>query len=85
MPELHIYTDIEKDFNLDHARMVATGMLTGIGLLRHGTASGAAVVSMVIELADGGQVFAQATWATFHVAARALAASPIASEEVTFD
>ena len=86
MPELDIFTDIElHGFNLEESRMIGQGLLTGIGLLRHGTAGGKATVGMTIELRDGTQVFAETTWALFHTAAMALAASPIAAEETTFD
>ena len=82
MTGLSIHTDVERDFPLDHSRMVAEGQLTAVGLLRHGTTSGKATVSMVITLPDGSQVFAQTTWALFNTAARALAVSAIAVEEV---
>ena len=80
--ELHVYPDVERDFNLNGPLLVGQGTLTGIGLLRHGTVEGAATVSMLVELRDGGQVFAQTTWALFDAAAKTLAASPIAAEEV---
>lgn len=82
MTSLSIHTDVERDFPLDRSRMVAEGRLTAIGLLRHGTVGGKATVSMVITLPGGSQVFAETTWALFNAAARALAASPIAAEEV---
>lgn len=82
MTSLSIHPDVERDFGLDHTKLVAQGQLTAVGLLRHGTTGGNATVSMVVTLADGSQVFAETTWALFSAAARALAASPIAAEEV---
>jgi len=83
--ELHTFPDAERGLVVDPKRLVAQGELTDIGLLRHGTTSGKATVSMLVTLPDGSQVFAQTTWALFHTAAVALAASPIAVEETTFD
>lgn len=83
MSTLRIFTDVEQGgFPLDHQKCIAEGELTAVGLLRHGTTQGNATVSMVITLTDGSQVFAQTTWRLFHTAARALAVSPIAAEEV---
>jgi hypothetical protein len=59
-----------------------SGLLAEIGLLRNGTTSGRAVVALIVELEDGTKVVAQTTWRLFTNAHRALAASPIASEEV---
>jgi hypothetical protein len=58
------------------------GLLSRIGLLRHGTEGGKATVGLVVTLPDGQQVLAQTTWALFRMAYTALAASPVASEEV---
>jgi hypothetical protein len=60
----------------------STGELARIGLLRNGTTEGRASVGLLVQLPDGQQVVAQTTWRLFNAAARALAASPIASEEV---
>lgn len=80
---LSVHTDAEcSSFPLDARRLVAEGQLTAVGLLRHGTGRGRASVSMVVTLADGTQVFAQTTWALLRSAYAALAASPIAAEEV---
>lgn len=81
MAHLHVYADAEQDFNLDRDKLVAQGELTGIGLLRAGTTSGRATVSMVITLRDGTQVFAETTWKLFRLASMALAATPIAADE----
>lgn len=81
MSELHVYADVENDFDLDPDKMVAQGELTSIGLLREGTVGGKATVSMVITLRDGNQVFAETTWRLFSVAATALAATEIARSE----
>jgi hypothetical protein len=59
------------------------GQLTGFGLLRGGTSEGRASVAIRIQLDDGRTVSAETTWRLFTAAARALAASPVASEEVT--
>jgi hypothetical protein len=59
-----------------------TATVAAIGLLRHGTANGNAVVMMRIELPDGQYVVAQTTWKLMSLAVKALAGTPIASEEV---
>jgi len=82
MTSLEVFADAEQQFNLDFDKLVGQGTVTGIGLLRHGTAGGKASVSLVITLRDGKQVHAETTWALFRLAYRALAASPIAKEEV---
>lgn len=82
MTFLSLHPDVERDFPLDRSKLTAEGELTAVGLLRHGTARGRATVSMIVTLQDGSQVFAQTTWALFRAAARALAASAIAAEEV---
>jgi hypothetical protein len=58
------------------------GALARIGLLRHATVQGKAGVAVVIDLPDGTQVIGQTTWALFRAAYAALAASPVAAEEV---
>jgi hypothetical protein len=58
------------------------GMLTRIGLLRHGTMGGKATVGLVVTLPDGQQVLAQTTWALLRTAFAAMNASPIVAEEV---
>jgi hypothetical protein len=68
--------------SVDRARLAGQGQLTDIGLLRHGTGGGRASVSMLVTLPDGTQVFAETTWRLLKTAVRALAASPIAAEEV---
>lgn len=59
------------------------GLLVRIGLLRHGTVDGTASVALLVELPDGRRVVAQTTWALLRTAYIALAASPVAAEEVT--
>lgn len=61
---------------------VLTGQLVSIGLLRHGTREGRASVALLVELADGRHVVAETTFRLFNTAARALAASPVAAEEI---
>ena len=56
--------------------------LTNVGLLRHGTQGGNAVVVVLATLPDGCQVAAQTTWRLFRTAYLALAASPAVAEEV---
>lgn len=61
------------------------GMLTRIGLLRHGTQEGRATVGLVVTLDDGTQVLAQTTWRLLFGAVHALAAGPVGREEVMTD
>jgi hypothetical protein len=68
------WNDLPEDTTLD-------GKLERIGLLRNGTTGGRASVGLVVRLPDGTAVVAQTTWRLFNTAARALAASPVASEE----
>lgn len=83
---MSIYVDAEQDFGLDPTRpQIHDAEFNCIGLLRHGMTSGKAAVIVVVNLPDGTQVVAQTSWALFHMAAVALADSPIASEETTFD
>lgn len=86
MTPLDIHVDLERDgLPIDRDLLVGEGLITDVGLLRNATSSGKAAVVMLLTLNDGRQVLAQTTWALFHTAAKALAASPIASEETTFD
>jgi hypothetical protein len=82
MTPLDIRPDIEQKPWTDIPRDAPQGMLTRIGLLRHGTSEGRASVAMVVTLDDGTQVVAQTTWRLMNAAVRALAASPVGSEEV---
>lgn len=61
---------------------VRHGYIERVGLLRAGTVQGRASVALVARLDDGQLVVVETTWRLFHTAARALAASPIAAEEV---
>lgn len=80
---LSVITDAEQSTGLfDSDRPWQEGQVTAIGLMRHGTARGKAVVLITVTLPDGSQAVGTTTWALFNNAARALAASPIASEEV---
>lgn len=63
-------------------KALAHGTLVRVGLLRHGTTEGRASVALMVKLDDGRTVIAETTWRLFHTAARALAASPVAAEEV---
>lgn len=58
------------------------GMLTRIGLLRHGTQEGRATVGLVVTTADGQQVLAQTSWRLLFNAVHALAVGPVGREEV---
>jgi hypothetical protein len=78
---LTIHADCEQN-PLPTDNLVADGMVTDIGLLRHGTTSGKASVGLIVTLADGRQVLGQTTWALLRTAVRALAATPIVAEEV---
>lgn len=53
-----------------------------VGLLRHGTTEGRAVVLVDLVLPDGTTVIAQTTWRLWLTATRALEAGPVGSEEV---
>ena len=57
------------------------GMVERIGLLPDGTSTGRASIALTVRLDDGRTVVAETTWRLFNVAARALAASPIATAE----
>lgn len=82
MIPIQIATDAEQvSIGLDHSRMVGQGVLTGIGLLRHGTVEGNATVSMIVTFDDGRQVFAETTWRLLRAAYAVLSVSPIAAEE----
>lgn len=85
MTELSIFPDAERRNSLDPKKPVVEAELTGVGLLRHGTSEGKASVALFVTMPNGTQVLVQTTWAAFHTAAKALAASPIATEETTFD
>lgn len=83
MTPLHITLDAEVNpLGLDLEKMVGQGMLTDIGLLRHGTDGGQASVGMIVTLQDGTQVLAETTWKLFKMAYMTLAASPVVAEEV---
>jgi hypothetical protein len=81
MIPLTLHLDVEQN-PLPTDNLVADGELSDIGLLRHGTKSGKAVVAVVVTLADGRQVIGQTTWALLRTAYAGLAASPIVAEEV---
>lgn len=83
MTPLHITMDAEVNpLGIDVDKLVGQGMLTHIGLLRHGTDGGQASLAMIITLQDGTQVLAETTWKLFKTAYMALAASPVVAEEV---
>lgn len=83
MTPLHITVDAEVNpLGIDVDKLVGQGMLTDIGLLRHGTVGGQASIGMVVTLADGTQVLAETTWKLFKTAYLALEASPIVAEEI---
>ena len=58
------------------------GLISSIGLLRHGTTGGKATVGIIIQLPDGSTVLGETTWALLRTAYGALNASPIVAEEV---
>lgn len=80
-----MYPDAEVKNGLDPDKPVVEAEFNGIGLLRHGTSEGKASVALFLKLPDGQQVLAQTTWGAFHTVAKALAVSPIAVEETSFD
>jgi hypothetical protein len=82
--QLRVLTDAERNPGdlFDPARPYQEGAVTAIGLMRHGTSEGNAAVLITVTLPDGSQAVGQTTWRLFNNAARALAVSPIASEEV---
>lgn len=69
------WTDLQSDEPM-------VGVLSRIGLLRHGTMGGKATVGLVVTMPDGQQVLAQTTWALLRTAYGALSATPIVAEEV---
>lgn len=81
MTPLSVTPDVEQAPWSDLDPKMPHGRLERVGLLRHGTVNGKASVAVVILLDDGTRVVAETTWALFNAAARALAASPVASEE----
>lgn len=81
MEPLSITPDIERAPWTDIPQTSPQGKLERLGLLRNGTHQGRATVGLVIRLPDGTAVVAETTWRLFNAAARALAASPVASEE----
>lgn len=81
MEPLSVIPDIERAPWSDLPVNVLQGRLERLGLLRNGTQQGRATIAMVVRLPDGTPVVAETTWRLFNLAARALAASPIASEE----
>ncbi len=81
MEPLTVTPDIERAPWTDIPATTPQGKLERIGLLRNGTSEGRATVGLVIRLPDGTAVVAETTWRLFNTSARALAASPIASEQ----
>lgn len=87
--QIGVFTDVERTgfpFDPDNLAHPAVGdpvLLVQIGLLRNATAKGRAGVLLRIDLPDGRTVIAQTTWRLLHNAVKALAASPVASEETS--
>ncbi|HEY9413156.1 MAG TPA: hypothetical protein VIQ30_00220 [Pseudonocardia sp.] len=81
MEPLSVTPDIDLAPWTDIPATTPQGRLERIGLLRNGTSEGRATVGLVIRLPDGTAVVAETTWRLFNTSARALAASPIASEQ----
>jgi hypothetical protein len=82
MEPLIVTPDIEQAPWTDIPHDTPHGKLERIGLLRDGTLEGRATVGFVIRLPDGTAVIGETTWRLFDTSARALAATPIAAEEV---
>lgn len=82
MIPLSITLDVERSPWDDLPPEVPHGMLSRVGLLRHGTVEGRATVGIVVTLDDGTHVVAETTWALLRTAFTALEASPIVAEEV---
>lgn len=83
MTPLDVRPDIEQNPWTDvEPKALLHGQIERIGLLRHGTTGGRASVALLIRMDDGRAVIGETTWRLFHAAARALAASPVAQEEV---
>ena len=83
MIPLNITTDLDRTPWTDlQSADPEVGMLTRIGLLRHGTLGGKATVGLVVTMPDGTNVLAQTTWALLRTAFGMLAATPIVAEEV---
>lgn len=81
MEPLSVTPDVARAPWTDIPQTAPQGRLERIGLLRNGTVEGRATVGLVVRLPDGTAVVAETTWRLFNAAARALAASPVASEE----
>ncbi|HEY9416772.1 MAG TPA: hypothetical protein VIQ30_18610 [Pseudonocardia sp.] len=81
MEGLGVTPDIELAPWTDIPETSPQGKLERIGLLRNGTSEGRAMVGLIVRMPDGTAVVAETTWRLFNVSARALAASPIASEQ----
>lgn len=80
---LSIITDVDQGFPFDRDNVLSgEAHLGAVGILRNATTEGRAGIVIRVDLPDGTQVLAQTTWRLFSAAARALAASPIGSQEV---
>ncbi len=84
--QLDVSPDIEQDPWTELAdpqlrRRLRRGTLTKVGLLRNGTQSGRATVSLLAYLDDGTPVLLETTLRLWRVANAALMATPIVAEE----
>lgn len=85
MIPLTLHLDVEQTplvSPADSKKVVGDGMVTDIGLLRHGTQEGRASVGIVITMDGGNKIIGQTTWALLRTAFAGLAASAIVAEEV---
>lgn len=82
---LDVRADLDRQPWSDLSGVVAQtemGQVERVGLLRHATADGRAVVAMVVRLPDGTVVTAQTTLRLARAAIAVLGASPLVAEEV---
>jgi hypothetical protein len=82
MIPLSITTNLELDPWTDLQREdIIPGTIERIGILPNGTQQQRACVELLIRLPDGRTVIAETTLRLFNVAARAVAATPVAQME----
>lgn len=72
--ELDPWTDLKRD-------EITPGVIERVGVLPNGTQQGRACVELLIRLPDGRPVIAETTLRLFNMAARAVAATPVAQME----
>jgi hypothetical protein len=74
------WTDL-LDAGLPHNPNGVTARIERVGVLPNGTQQGRACIALLVRLPDGTPVIAETTLRLFNVAARAVAATPVAQME----